>query len=100
MALAAGISVWRGPRSNPFLRDRVAATRGPLFIPLMAAGYRRSLAAANQPTSPPRSNPISGANGTPAVMLPRIPSSKPRAPPMTTGRMRLRSLAVTERSPS
>jgi hypothetical protein len=35
MALAAGISGWRGPRSNPFLRDRVAATRGPLFISLM-----------------------------------------------------------------
>lgn len=37
---------------------------------------------------------MSGANGTPAVRLTRIPSSKPTAAPMTTGRMRPQSLVV------
>jgi hypothetical protein len=56
--------------------------------------YRRSPAAENQPTNPPSSNPISGANRTSVVTLTRIPSATPTAAPRTTAQMRLRSLLV------
>jgi hypothetical protein len=56
--------------------------------------YRRSPAAENQPTNPPSSNPISGANRTSVVTLTRIPSATPTAAPRTTAQMRLRSLVV------
>ena len=56
------------------------------------SSYRRRPEAENQPTTAPRSNPASGANGTSVVTLTRIPSVTPTVAPIRANQIGLRSL--------